>query len=145
MTERQSESTASGRGNVRQRAIEAYDTARGRVSSAGRRVGDRAGTALDEAPLIALAGGLAAGALIAALLPRTRTEEDALRPVGRRLKDTAKAAAAAARDAGSSRLEELGLTKEAGVDTLRSILKGAGDAARTSAQAALSTARQKGE
>ena len=46
----------------RQRAIEAYGSARGRASDT-----------LNEAPLIALAGGIAAGALIAALLPRTRT------------------------------------------------------------------------
>ena len=125
----------------RERAIEAYDSARDRVSSAGQ----RAGTALDEAPLIALAGGLAAGALIAALLPRTRAEEKALRPVGRRLTGTAKAAADAAREAGTSRLQELGLTKDAGIETIRSIIQGAGDAARTSAQAALSTARGKDE
>ena len=46
--------------SARQRAIEAYDGARDRVSDT-----------LGEAPLIALAGGIAAGALIAALLPRT--------------------------------------------------------------------------
>ena len=68
----------------------------------------RAGDALDEAPLIALAGGLAAGALIAALLPRTRTEERLVRPVANRAKETAKSAARAAKEAGSSRLNELG-------------------------------------
>ncbi len=136
----QAEAGGSARNrSPRQRAIEAYGSARERAASAGQ----RAGTALDEAPLIALAGGLAAGALIAALLPRTRAEEDALRPVGRRLTGTAKAAADAAREAGTSRLQELGLTKDAGIETIRSIIQGAGDAARTSAQAALSTARGK--
>ena len=146
MTDRQQDNaTAAETGgsarsrSPRQRAIEAYGSARERVSSAGQ----RAGTALDEAPLIALAGGLAAGALIAALLPRTRAEERALRPVGRRLTGTAKAAADAAREAGTSRLQELGLTKDAGIETIRSIIQGAGDAARTSAQAALGTARGK--
>ena len=56
----------------RQRAIEAYDSAR-----------ERAGDTLGEAPLLALAGGLAAGALIAALLPRTETETRLLRPTAR--------------------------------------------------------------
>jgi hypothetical protein len=122
---------------ARQRAIEAYDGARDRVSGAGRKAGD----ALTEAPLIALAGGLAAGALIAALLPKTKAEQKLLKPVGDRLTGTARAAVDAAREAGTQRLEELGLTRDAGVDTVKSILKGAGDAARTSAQAALGTVR----
>jgi hypothetical protein len=101
----------------------------------------RATEGIDEAPLIALAGGLAVGALLAALLPRTESERRALRPIGDKLTGTAKAAASAAKDAGTSRLAELGLTPEKGRETLRSIFEGAGDAAKTSAQAALSAAR----
>ena len=124
---------------VRQRAIEAYDGARVSVAGAGR----RAGEGIDDAPLIALAAGVAAGALLAALLPRTQSETRLLRPVGDRLSETAKAAAAAAKEAGTSRLAELGLTREKGAETLRSIFQGAEDAARTSAQAALSAARER--
>ena len=128
----------SGRGgSPRQRAIGAFGGARDSVSGAGR----RATEAIDEAPLIALAGGLAAGALIAALLPRTQAEARLLRPVGEKVGDTARAAAHAAREAGSSRLRELGLTPDAGRDALRNVVEGATDAARTSAQAALGTAR----
>ena len=101
----------------------------------------RATEGIDDAPLLALAGGLAAGALLAALLPRTETERRALRPLGDKLTGTAKAAASAAKDAGTSRLAELGLTPEKGRETLRSIFEGAGDAAKTSADAALSAAR----
>ena len=61
---------------IRQRAIEAYDGARDSVAGAGRRATD----GIDEAPLIALAGGLAAGALLAALLPRTESETRAAAP-----------------------------------------------------------------
>ena len=126
------------RGGARAKAIEAYDGARERVRDAGRKAADT----LDEAPLIALAGGLAAGALLAALIPRTEAETRALRPVGRRVKESARAAAEAAREAGTSRLDELGLTRDKGAETIRSILEGAGDALKTSAQAALSTARK---
>ena len=101
----------------------------------------RATEGIDEAPLLALVGGLAAGALIAALLPRSEAEKRALRPVGDRLTETAKAAASAAKDAGTSRLAELGLTREKGAETLRSIFDGAGDAAKVSGQAALDAAR----
>ena len=65
---------------ARQRAIEAYDSARDGVADVGRKA---TGT-LKEAPLIALAGVAAAGALIAAVLPRTRVETEALRPTVRR-------------------------------------------------------------
>jgi hypothetical protein len=114
----------------RQRAIEAYGNAR-----------TRANDALDEAPLIALAGGLAAGALIAALLPRTRTEERLVRPVANRAKETAKSAAQAAKEAGRTRLNELGLTPDKGKDAVRSIIDGAREAARASAQAAAGSVR----
>jgi hypothetical protein len=123
--------------NIRSRAIEAYDGARDSVADAGRRATD----GIDEAPLIALAAGLAAGALIAALLPRTESETRLLRPAADRLTGTARAAAAAAKEAGTSRLAELGLTREKGAETLRSIFDGASDAARKSADAALSAAR----
>lgn len=142
MTEQQQDRSTSpeSRGltdDVRRRAIEAYDSARDGVSGAGRKAADT----LEQAPLLALAGGLAAGAIIAALLPRTRTESKLLQPVGGRLTGTAKAAAQAARDAGTARLNELGLTKDAGMETLRSIFEGASDAAKTSAQAAVGTVR----
>ncbi|MEO8546866.1 MAG: hypothetical protein ABI422_00725 [Sphingomicrobium sp.] len=124
---------------IRSRAIEAYDDARESVAGAGQRATD----GIVEAPLIALAAGLAAGALLAALLPRTDSETRLLRPTADKLTDTAKVAASAAKEAGSSRLAELGLTREKGAETLRSIFEGASDAARTSAQAALSAARER--
>jgi hypothetical protein len=124
-------------GQARRRAIDAFGSARDGIAGARRRTSE----GLDEAPLIAIAGGLAAGALIAALLPKTQTEARALRPVGKRLTDSAKAAATAAKDTGTQRLAELGLTPERGKETLRSIFEGVTDAAKTSAQAALGSAR----
>ena len=81
---------------ARKRAIEAYEDAR-----------DYATDTLGQAPLLALAGGIAAGALIAALLPRTDAETRAIRPTARRVKQTAKAAFDAARGTGSQRLDDL--------------------------------------
>ena len=115
----------------RQRAIDAYGKAR-----------DRASDTLNEAPLIALAGGIAAGALIAALLPRTRTEERFVRPVANRARDAARQATQAAKDAGRSRLDELGLTTDRGGDVVRQIIDGAREAVRASAEAAVGTVRQ---
>jgi hypothetical protein len=116
---------------ARQRAIEAYESAR-----------DRAADTFTEAPLIALAGGIAAGALIAALLPRTELETRAVRPTARRVKDTARAAFNAAKDTGTQRLDELGLNREKGEQTIRSLLEGLTDAAKASGQAAVDAARK---
>lgn len=120
-------------GSPRQRAIEAYSGAK-----------DRAADTLGEAPLIALAGGIAAGALIAALLPRTRTEARLVRPTARRVKDSARAAMSAARDTGTERLGDLGLNREKGEATIRNLLDGLSDAAKASANAAADAVRNKG-
>ena len=124
-------------GTMRQKAIDAYDGARQGVSDAGRRATD----AIDEAPLIALAGGLAAGALLAALLPRTDAEKWLLGPVGEKLGTRARAAADAAKQAGTDRLKELGLTPDAASEKLKSVFDGASDAAKASAQAAVGAAK----
>lgn len=116
----------------RQRAIEAYE-------SAGRRASD----SLSQAPFLALAGGLAAGALIASLLPRTQAETRAVRPTARRVRETARDAVRAARETGSKRLDELGLTREKGEETIRSLLEGVTDAAKASAQSALDAAKSR--
>jgi hypothetical protein len=130
MTENRNFDESAEPAGRRQRAIEAYGSAR-----------TKANDALGEAPLIALAGGLAAGALIAALLPRTRTEERLVRPYANRAKETARSAAQAAKDAGRGRLDELGLTRDKGKDAVRSIIDGAREAVRASAQAAAGSVR----
>ena len=135
MIDQDNDRTAAEEGGTspRQRAIEAYSGAR-----------DRAVDTLGEAPLLALAGGIAAGALIAALLPRTETESRLVRPTARRVKDSARAAFGAARDTGSDRLNAMGLNREKGEETIRSLLDGLTEAARASADAAVAAVRNKG-
>lgn len=116
--------------SARVRAISAYDSAR-----------ERASDTLGEAPLIALAGGIAAGALIAALLPRTQTETRLVGPTARRAKDSARAALSAARETGTQRLGELGLSRDRAEDTIRSLISDVAQAAKDSGQAALDAAR----
>ena len=123
-------STAEEDMTARQRAIEAYEGAR-----------DRASDTLGQAPLLALAGGLAAGALIAALLPRSEAETRAVRPTARRVKKTARAVYEAAKDTGSERLGELGLNRDKAEKTSRGMLDGLADAAKASANAGLEAAR----
>lgn len=122
----QATTNASEESGARQRAMEAYESAT---------------DTLGQAPLLALAGGLAAGALIAALLPRTEAEAQLVRPTARRVKNRAKVAFDAARDTGSQRLDALGLNREKGEETIRKLLDDLTDAARASANAALEAAR----
>lgn len=125
-----STSQESESSSARQRAIEAYEGAR-----------ERTFDTLGQAPLLALAGGIAAGALIAALLPRTEAETKAIRPTARRVKNSARAALEAAKDTGTQRLDELGLSRDKAEETVRNLLEGVADAAKASANAALEAAR----
>jgi hypothetical protein len=132
MTDRGNDQTGP-QDSPRQRAIRAYEDARGRATDT-----------LGQAPLIALAGGIAAGALIAALLPRTDAEARLVRPTAKRVKNSARAAVTAARDTGSQRLDELGISRQKGEETVRSLLDGLADAAKASANAAVDAVRSQG-
>ena len=114
----------------RERAIRAYEDARSRTNDT-----------LGQAPLIALAGGIAAGALIAALLPRTSAESRLVRPTAKRVKNSASAALKAARETGSQRLSELGISRDKGEQTIRNLIEGLTDAAKASAGAAADAVR----
>jgi len=118
---------------ARERAIDAYDTARERASAATAKAGDQ----IEQAPLIALVGGLAAGALIAALLPRSERETRLLAPVGGKITGGARSAIDAAKDAGREKLSELNLTRDAGTSALETIIRGV-------SEAALGSVRRKG-
>ena len=126
-------------GGARERAIEAYDSARESAAAARAKTRDGIG----EAPLIALGGGLALGAILAALLPRTKTEDKLLGSVGERITGGAKAAAGAAKEAGREKLAELNITRDAGTSAVQSLIKGIGEAAKTSGEAALGAVRKK--
>jgi hypothetical protein len=123
-----SESNSEQDRDLRSRAIEAYDSALDSASAAGRRAGDTIG----EAPLIALGVGAVIGALFAAMLPTSLRERKLLRPYGKRVTDAGREAAEAARQAGSDKLRELGLTPDVLADK-------AGEAAKATAQAAIGT------
>jgi len=124
--------------SARERAIDAYDSARERASAATASARQGVG----QAPLLALGGGLALGAIVAALLPKTRAEDKLLGSVGGRIAGSAKAAAEAARDAGREKLTELNITRDAGASAVQSLVQGLTDAAKVSGQAALGAVRK---
>lgn len=117
---------------ARERTGAAYDRARSRAWRAGHRTAD----GIDANPAAALIGGLALGALVAAILPKTRREEELFGQYGRQLNDRAREAALAARDAGTRKLDEMGFNEETARRKLDELSSSAGEAARTSASAA---------
>ena len=111
--------------SARTAAVDAYDSAREKASEAKAVAGD----GIEEAPLIALAGGLAVGVLLAALLPRTAQEDKLLGPIGGRITGSARNAVEAAKEAGRDKMNELNLTTDAGSSALQTLIKGVSEAA----------------
>jgi hypothetical protein len=98
--------------SARERTAAAYATARERAGNAYETAGRRTSEGIDSNPVAAVVGGLAIGAIVAALLPRTSREDEMLGTVGRKLNDSAREAARAAREAGKGQLDELGLSRD---------------------------------
>jgi ElaB/YqjD/DUF883 family membrane-anchored ribosome-binding protein len=147
---------------VKQSAAEAYEAARERTSSAyqaareaaggavetvrdtARTAGRRTADGVDANPVAAVVGGLALGAIAAALLPKTRQEEKLLGPTGRKVADTARQAVQAAKDAGRQQIDELGLSKDGIQRRLGEFTDKAAGAVRSSAGAAGDAVARKG-
>lgn len=134
---------ADAYGSARERTSAAYSSARERASSAATsarqgasRARQKTGDGIDANPVGAVVGGLALGALIAAILPKSRREDELLGNYGRRINDTAREAARAAKEAGRGKLDELGLNQDRARQTLSDLGRKATEAARTSAGAA---------
>lgn len=80
-----------------------YRSARESAGQAAQRVGQSA----KDNPLAIVAGGLAVGAVVGALLPKTRREDELLGSLGKRIAEGATAAAVAARDVGKEEFSAL--------------------------------------
>jgi ElaB/YqjD/DUF883 family membrane-anchored ribosome-binding protein len=135
--------------SARERTSAAYGTARDRASSAAEAARERAARARERTsqgvetnPMGAVVGGLALGALIAAILPKSRREEELLGNYGRRINDTAREAARAAKEAGKSKLDELGVNQDNAKQKLGEVASKAGQAAREAARTSATAAAQ---
>ena len=78
-----------------------------RASAALGEFGETTTAQIGNSPLIALAGGIALGALIAAVLPQTERETDLLQPVGSKVTDAGRAGIDKVREAGKAKVDEL--------------------------------------
>lgn len=85
-------------------------------------------------PLALVAGGIALGVVLGALIPRPQKEKELLAPVGKRLAEGATAAAAAARDAGRAEIDAIIPPRDAAKDQIGKIIGSALTAAKNAAR-----------
>jgi len=128
-------------GRVRDGASAAIDQARGGMQA----VASRTAETIDGNPLAILVGGLAVGALAGAFIPRSAREAEMLAPVARRLGESARAAARAARDAGTAELAAAGISKAAASEQVQRLVQGLTSAAKRAGTAAADAAKGSGE
>ena len=127
----------------REKASEAYAAAREKARTATQSARESATGGLESNPVTALLGGLALGAVIGALLPRTERETKVLGAVGEKMRGAAGEAIEAAKGAGREKLDELGLSRDHARETMKSLLDGAIAAAGSAGIAALDSAKKK--
>ena len=90
-----------------------------RRCASAERAARQTGDGIERNPLAAIAGGLAIGAIVAALIPRTAREDKLAGNVGRKVRATASKAATTARETAKNQLDELGVNEV--VTTLRDV------------------------
>lgn len=122
---------------AKEKANELMGSARSSATQAKQRTAD----GIDASPVAALIGGLALGALAAAVLPRTRKEDEMFGEIGGRINDTARGAAQAAKDAGRDKLDELGINKDTAMDKAKELAQSVSGVVKESATAAASSVK----
>lgn len=120
-----------------ERTAEYADRAKAKAGRAKRRAAD----GFDASPLTGALVGVAAGALLGLLLPRTRKEDELLGETRDKLADAAKAAAKAAADTARQQLDERGLSLDAAKAKIAEVGQQAKDVARSAAETAAAEAK----
>ena len=133
---------------AREKAAEALDVAKEKSSAAYASARETAVTVrtktaggIEQSPIGALIGGIAIGALLGALLPRSEREAEVLAPLGDKLGTLAKNAFAAAKEAGQDTLDELGVNKDAAREQVDRLIDTASKAATSATSAAAGAIR----
>ena len=117
---------------ARAKASEAYEKGKGKTSDG-----------IDKNPLAIVLGGIAIGAIVGALLPRTERETKVLGKAGKKLNKKARKMAEAAKAAGKDQVESLDLNGEALRLQFRDLVSKAALAVKAASQAATDAAKEK--
>lgn len=108
-----------------------------------KKAGDKTSATIDGNPLAIVAGGLAIGAIVGMLLPKTERETKALGKAGKKINDTAKRAVDAAKSAGKDKVDSLGLNQDNLRDQFRDLVSKASEAVKAAGNAAANEARKR--
>ncbi|MFN5645128.1 MAG: hypothetical protein ACK450_11100 [Sphingomonadales bacterium] len=129
-------------------AAEKGKAAAARSAEKSRQLAKKAGKAssegVDKNPLAIVAGGLALGAIVGMLLPKTEREAKVLGKAGKKINETAKRAVDAAKDAGKEKVSEVGLDGDAMRAQFRDLVGKATEAVKAAGKAAAEEARKRG-
>lgn len=102
-TDRARSAASNAYSSTKERTSNLYGSARERASGAVSTSRDT----IDANPVVAIAGGLAIGAVLGAMLPTSRREQELLGEVGSRVNETAKGVANSAMEAGRTQVDDL--------------------------------------
>lgn len=108
-----------------------------------KKASDTTASTIESSPLAIVAGGVAIGAIIGMLVPKTEREQKILGGAGRKLNETAKRAVEAAKTAGKEQVQTLGLGEDALRNQFRDLVSKAGEAVKAAGKAAADEARKK--
>lgn len=135
---------------AREKAAEAYE--KGREAAArgvqqsrdlAHKAVEKTGDGIDKNPLAIVLGGIAIGAIVGALLPRTERETKLMGKAGKKLNKKAKEMAKAAKNAGTDKVDSLGLNGDAVREQFRDLVSKAAEAVKAAGQAASEAAKKK--
>ncbi len=117
---------------ARAKASDIYEKGKGKTSDG-----------IDKNPLAIVLGGMAIGAIVGALLPRTERETKVLGKAGKKLNKKARKMAEAAKAAGKDQVENLGLNGDALRLQFRELVSKTAVAVKAASQAATDAAKEK--
>lgn len=142
--------TARSSAAARQKASLAFEKSKDAAATGveqskviARQAKDKTIEGIDKSPLALILGGIAIGAIVGALLPRTERETKLLGKAGKKLNKKARQVAEAAKVAGMSQVDTLGLNGEAMRAQFRELVSKAALAVKAAGQAATDAAKEK--
>lgn len=135
---------------AREKAAEAYEKGREAATRSvkqsreyAHKAVEKTSSGIDKNPLAIVLGGIAIGAIVGALLPRTERETRLMGKTGKKLNKKAKEMAKAAKSAGKDKVDSLGLNGDAVRDQFRDLVSKAAEAVKAAGQAATEAAKKK--
>jgi ElaB/YqjD/DUF883 family membrane-anchored ribosome-binding protein len=108
-----------------------------------KKASETTGQTIDKNPLAIVAGGIAIGAILGMLIPKSERETKVLGKAGKKVNETAKRAVDAAKSAGKEKVDNLGLNQDALRDQFRDLVSKASEAVKAAGKAAADEARKR--